>query len=199
MEKFSQDCCKPRNCKRKEWDECGNTGTGSTIERCARLREAAVCATAADESRPRDGSERGRERLRRPVEHRSGSPGVAGRSGARHGAAVAARMCARSEAVELEVLGAEGEARVPPRPLRLSLLELLGKLVRRDQPAPPTRRARHNHRFRTFVPCGLYLSITSLRYDPKISFSSLLTFHFVRWSQARRFRSASSIVYLMRL
>ncbi|XP_037292420.1 probable phospholipid-transporting ATPase IM isoform X2 [Manduca sexta] len=63
-------------------------------------------------------------------------------------------MCARSEAVELEVLGAEGgEARVPPRPLRLSLLELLGKLVRRDQPAPPHRRARHNHRFRTFVSC----------------------------------------------
>ncbi|XP_047028925.1 probable phospholipid-transporting ATPase IM [Helicoverpa armigera] len=63
-------------------------------------------------------------------------------------------MCARSEAVELEVLGAEGgEPRVPPRPLRLSLLELLGKLVRRDQPAPSHRRARHNHRFRTFVSC----------------------------------------------
>ncbi|XP_052752328.1 phospholipid-transporting ATPase ID isoform X4 [Galleria mellonella] len=63
-------------------------------------------------------------------------------------------MCARSEAVELEVLGAEGgEARVPPRPLRLSLLELLGKLVRRDQPAQPHRRTRHNHRFRTFVSC----------------------------------------------
>ncbi|XP_012548814.1 probable phospholipid-transporting ATPase IM [Bombyx mori] len=63
-------------------------------------------------------------------------------------------MCARSEAVELEVLGAEGsEARVPPRPLRLSLLELLGKLVRRDQPAPSHRRAKHNHRFRTFVSC----------------------------------------------
>lgn len=83
--------------------------------------------------------------------------GVAARSGPRHGAAVAARMCARSEAVELEVLGAEGgEARVPPRPLRLSLLELLGKLVRRDQPAAPRRRARHNHRFRTFVACGPY-------------------------------------------
>ncbi|KAH9632831.1 hypothetical protein HF086_005886 [Spodoptera exigua] len=65
-------------------------------------------------------------------------------------------MCARSEAVELEVLGAEGgEPRVPPRPLRLSLLELLGKLVRRDQPAPSHRRARHNHRFRTFVSCVL--------------------------------------------
>ncbi|XP_047532183.1 probable phospholipid-transporting ATPase IM isoform X2 [Vanessa atalanta] len=63
-------------------------------------------------------------------------------------------MCARSEAVELEVLGAEGgEARVPPRPLRLSLLELLGKLVRRDQPTAPRRRTRHNHRFRTFVSC----------------------------------------------
>ncbi|XP_075979890.1 ATPase phospholipid transporting 8B isoform X1 [Anticarsia gemmatalis] len=63
-------------------------------------------------------------------------------------------MCARSEAVELEVLGADGgEPRVPPRPLRLSLLELLGKLVRRDQPAPSHRRARHNHRFRTFVSC----------------------------------------------
>ncbi|XP_050349752.1 probable phospholipid-transporting ATPase IM isoform X2 [Nymphalis io] len=63
-------------------------------------------------------------------------------------------MCARSEAVELEVLGAEGgEARVPPRPLRLSLLELLGKLVRRDQPTAPRRRTRHNHRFRTFVAC----------------------------------------------
>ncbi|XP_059056149.1 phospholipid-transporting ATPase ID [Achroia grisella] len=63
-------------------------------------------------------------------------------------------MCARSEAVELEVLGAEGgEARVPPRPLRLSLLELLGKLVRREQPAQPHRRTRHNHRFRTFVSC----------------------------------------------
>ncbi|XP_063383163.1 probable phospholipid-transporting ATPase IM [Cydia fagiglandana] len=60
-------------------------------------------------------------------------------------------MCARSEAVELEVLGAEGEPR-PPRPLRLSLLELLGKLVRRE-PAPPHRRNRHNHRFRTFVSC----------------------------------------------
>uniref|UniRef100_A0A2H1VZX1 SFRICE_023716 n=1 Tax=Spodoptera frugiperda TaxID=7108 RepID=A0A2H1VZX1_SPOFR len=85
---------------------------------------------------------------------RSGpAAGVAARS-ARHGAAVTARMCARSEAVELEVLGAEGgEPRVPPRPLRLSLLELLGKLVRRDQPAPSHRRARHNHRFRTFVSC----------------------------------------------
>ncbi|XP_045501298.1 probable phospholipid-transporting ATPase IM isoform X1 [Colias croceus] len=63
-------------------------------------------------------------------------------------------MCARSEAVELEVLGAEGgEARLPPRPLRLSLLELLGKLVRRDQPSAPRRRTRHNHRFRTFVSC----------------------------------------------
>ncbi|XP_026741089.1 probable phospholipid-transporting ATPase IM isoform X3 [Trichoplusia ni] len=63
-------------------------------------------------------------------------------------------MCARSEAVELEVLGADGgEPRVPPRPLRLSLLELLGKLVRRDQPAPSHRRTRHNHRFRTFVSC----------------------------------------------
>lgn len=82
--------------------------------------------------------------------------GVAARSGARHGAAVAARMCARSEAVELEVLGAEGEARVPPRPLRLSLLELLGKLVRRE-PAQPNRRAKHNHRFRTFVSCGRYI------------------------------------------
>ena len=64
-------------------------------------------------------------------------------------------MCARSEAVELEVLGAEGEARAPPRPLRLSLLELLGKLIR-DQPAAPRRRTRHNHRFRTFVSCGPY-------------------------------------------
>ncbi|CAG9566195.1 unnamed protein product [Danaus chrysippus] len=62
-------------------------------------------------------------------------------------------MCARSEAVELEVLGAEGEIRLPPRPLRLSLLELFGKLVRRDQPAAPRRRNRHNHRFRTFVAC----------------------------------------------
>ncbi|XP_061379427.1 probable phospholipid-transporting ATPase IM isoform X4 [Danaus plexippus] len=62
-------------------------------------------------------------------------------------------MCARSEAVELEVLGAEGELRLPPRPLRLSLLELFGKLVRRDQPAAPRRRNRHNHRFRTFVAC----------------------------------------------
>ncbi|XP_045484155.1 probable phospholipid-transporting ATPase IM isoform X2 [Pieris rapae] len=62
-------------------------------------------------------------------------------------------MCARSEAVELEVLGAEGgEPRLPPRPLRFSLLELLGKLVRRDQPAP-RRRTKHNHRFRTFVVC----------------------------------------------
>ncbi|XP_041980872.1 probable phospholipid-transporting ATPase IM isoform X2 [Aricia agestis] len=63
-------------------------------------------------------------------------------------------MCARSEAVELEVLGeGEGAPRPPraPRPLRLSLLELLGKLVRRDQ--PPPRRTRHNHRFRTFVAC----------------------------------------------
>ncbi|XP_073960226.1 probable phospholipid-transporting ATPase IM [Choristoneura fumiferana] len=63
-------------------------------------------------------------------------------------------MCARSEAVELEVLGAGadgGEAR-PPRPLRLSLLDLLGKLVRRE-PAQPRRRTRHNHRFRTFVSC----------------------------------------------
>lgn len=69
-------------------------------------------------------------------------------------------MCARSEAVELEVLGAEGEARAP-RPLRLSLLELLGKLVRRDQPAPqPQRRNKHNHRFRSFVSCGLYHFMT---------------------------------------
>ncbi|XP_013140301.1 PREDICTED: phospholipid-transporting ATPase ID, partial [Papilio polytes] len=60
-------------------------------------------------------------------------------------------MCARSDAVELEVLGAEGGERVPPRPLRRSLLGLLGKLVRREQPAP--RRNRHNHRFRTFVSC----------------------------------------------
>lgn len=115
-----------------------------------------MCAeAAAHESRPRDGSERaavgegGRWSIAGP------GVAVAGRSGTRHGAAVAARMCARSEAVELEVLGAEGEARVPPRPLRRSLLELLGKLVRRDQPAPPARRARHNHRFRTFVSCGL--------------------------------------------
>ncbi|XP_013169831.1 PREDICTED: probable phospholipid-transporting ATPase IM isoform X2 [Papilio xuthus] len=60
-------------------------------------------------------------------------------------------MCARSDAVELEVLGAEGGERVPPRPLRRSLLGLLGKLVRREQPVP--RRNRHNHRFRTFVSC----------------------------------------------
>ncbi|XP_049871998.1 probable phospholipid-transporting ATPase IM isoform X1 [Pectinophora gossypiella] len=59
-------------------------------------------------------------------------------------------MSARSDAVELEVLGADGE-RPPPRPLRLSLLELLGKLVRRPQPAPPPPPQRHNHRFRTFV------------------------------------------------
>lgn len=83
--------------------------------------------------------------------------GVA-RGAGRHGAV--ARMCARSEAVELEVLGAGadgGDAR-PPRPLRLSLLELLGKLVRRE-PAQPRRRTRHNHRFRTFVSCGSLLSI----------------------------------------
>ncbi|CAK1581121.1 unnamed protein product [Parnassius mnemosyne] len=62
-------------------------------------------------------------------------------------------MCARSDAVELEVLGADGgEARVQPRPLRRSLLGLLGKIVKRDQP-PPRPRNRHNHRFRTFVPC----------------------------------------------
>ncbi|XP_068622794.1 probable phospholipid-transporting ATPase IM isoform X2 [Battus philenor] len=60
-------------------------------------------------------------------------------------------MCARSDAVELEVLGADGGERVPTRPLRRSLLGLLGKLVRRDQTAP--RRNRHNHRFRTFVSC----------------------------------------------
>lgn len=80
-------------------------------------------------------------------------------AGARHGARVAARMCARSEAVELEVLGPEGagEPRAPPRPLRLSLLDLLSKLVRRPQPtAPHHTRAKHNHRFRTFVSCGLY-------------------------------------------
>lgn len=65
------------------------------------------------------------------------------------------------EAVELEVLGAEGEPRAPPRPLRLSLLELLGKLVRRDQPAAVSRRSRHNHRFRTFVACGQSLTTTA--------------------------------------
>lgn len=98
----------------------------------------------------------------------------------RHGAAVAARMCARSEAVELEVLGAEGgEARVPPRPLRLSLLELLGKLVRRDQPAQPHRRARHNHRFRTFVSCGPYILIFANVPIASIG-SRLLNFHFPR-------------------
>ncbi|GBP31597.1 hypothetical protein EVAR_78177_1 [Eumeta japonica] len=89
--------------------------------------------------------------------------GVArGRDGAVAGATVAARMCARSEVVELEVLGAEGgEARPAARRLRLSLLDLLGKLVRRDQPQPshqPNRR-KHNHRFRTFVSCVLELSV----------------------------------------
>ncbi|XP_050676158.1 probable phospholipid-transporting ATPase IM isoform X4 [Leptidea sinapis] len=60
-------------------------------------------------------------------------------------------MCTRPEAVELEELGAE-EPHYPPRALRLSLLELLGKLVRRE-PAAPRRRHRHSHRFRTFVAC----------------------------------------------
>lgn len=82
--------------------------------------------------------------------------------------------------MELEVLGADGEAR-PPRPLRLSLLELLGKLVRRDQPNPPQphppqRKPKHNHRFRTFVSCGTYRlftfvisnSITILLVDMKL-------------------------------
>lgn len=99
-----------------------------------------------------------------PERARGPAGGVAGGVGARHGAAVAARMCARSEAVELEVLGADGgEVRPPPRPLRLSFLELLGKLVRRDQPAPSHRRNRHNHRFRTFVSCGRYLLISRSR------------------------------------
>lgn len=73
----------------------------------------------------------------------------------------AAVMNPRSEAVELEVLGGEGEPRAAPRPLRLSLLELIGKLVRRDQPAAVNRRARHNHRFRTFVACGQSPSLAS--------------------------------------
>ncbi|KAI8434168.1 hypothetical protein MSG28_012286 [Choristoneura fumiferana] len=87
-----------------------------------------------------------------PAAGRSARGQVSWVRGGRHGAV--ARMCARSEAVELEVLGAGadgGEAR-PPRPLRLSLLDLLGKLVRRE-PAQPRRRTRHNHRFRTFVSC----------------------------------------------
>ncbi|XP_048484790.1 probable phospholipid-transporting ATPase IM isoform X4 [Plutella xylostella] len=81
---------------------------------------------------------------------RAGAVACAARYGG--GAAAVARMCARSEAVELEVLGAEGGG---ARPLRRSLLGLLGKLVRRDPPPPPppARRPTHNHRFRTFVAC----------------------------------------------
>lgn len=150
-------------------------------------------ASVSHESRPRCGSDRACGRCR---EWGLGAAvvaagGVAARSGARHGAAVAARMCARSEAVELEVLGAEGsEARVPPRPLRLSLLELLGKLVRRDQPAQPNRRAKHNHRFRTFVSCGRYLSI--LRTPSLSTATSKICFARFQWNDLRRIQMLCS-------